>query len=434
MTTLSSIAEINGTVDPNESVLSNLTKLANASGCFVTWDPSAGKWSVIINDTAPSVMTFDDTNIISSINITGTGISELYNAVTIEFPHRDLRDTTDYIDLRIPESDRFPQELDNTLNIRLECINNPLQAQYIASRELKQSRVDTVVDFRTDYTANGLSAGDVISVNNSIYGYNGKKFRIISIEEEDGDDGSLIYAIQALEYDPDVYTTQGLVIEERTKKTGIVPKAANQSIILSDDIDTTQSFANVADKLGIGGLLQILNQFGDGGIPFFTNFTINVDTSTVQTYYNNFAGNVTGWSTGFSNGDPASIIIRAFQLPNPVTQLNLNITAPLSTYDYYTKINGSDVLRQGFVAYVPSQIDVFDPNNSQTTYTIDWQANAISVTIEDAPAGIYQIGIKPLLTYDLDQEVGNEIFPFNHSIMPNANGAGITFTGSTIKI
>jgi hypothetical protein len=226
--------EINGVVDTSQPVLENINTLANASGVFVTWDPSAGSWSVIKNDVGTAVMNFNDSNIIGNINISGSGINDMYNAVTIEYPHQDLRDTRDYIDLEIPSEQRYPQELDNKLEIKLDCINNPVQAQLIASRELKQSRVDKIITFSTSYLGNGLSAGDLISVTSTMYAYTAKVFRIITIQEDDNDESGIVYQITALEYDAGVYSTAGLVRKERNKKTGIVPKNANQVVMASD--------------------------------------------------------------------------------------------------------------------------------------------------------------------------------------------------------
>ncbi len=227
--------EINGVVDTSQTVLNNLNTLATASGCWVTYDVSTGLWSVIINRAGASVKSFNDSNIIGGINVSGSGINESYNKVTVEFPHKDLRDQIDYIDLAIPEADRFENEEDNTLNIQLNIVNDPVQAQYIAAVELKQSRVDKVIDFRTDYSALGIRAGDLIDVTASAYGFSSKVFRVIKLSEIDSDDGNIELQITALEYDANVYNSSGLIRSERTKKTGILPKITNDTLQNIDD-------------------------------------------------------------------------------------------------------------------------------------------------------------------------------------------------------
>lgn len=234
MATLTNAFQINGVVDTKQSVLANLNTLCTSSGCWLSYDVNTGLWSVVINRAGTSVKSFDDSNIIGNINISGSGINELYNAVSIEFPHKDLRDQTDYIDLEIPAADRFPNEIDNTLNIKLQTVNDPVAAQYIASVELKQSRVDKIIEFRSDYTALGLKAGDIIDITSDVYGYTNKEFRITKIVESDPGDGSIQLSITALEYDADVYDDSNLVRIERTKKTGIVPKASNTALTQAD--------------------------------------------------------------------------------------------------------------------------------------------------------------------------------------------------------
>lgn len=249
-------SEINGVIDTNQNVLENLNMLATAAGCFLTWDPSEGLWSVIPNTTGSSVKSFDDSNIIGPIAVSSSGINELYNSVSINFPHKDLRDSVDTIILTIPEGDRYAQELDNNLEITLPIINDPVQAQLIANRELKQSRVDKVIRFTTDYTSNGLKAGDLIAITASMYGFTNKVFRVTAIEEEDTDEGAIVFSITALEYDADVYSTAGLTRETKTKRTGIIPKISNAAIQTSEDIDVG---SQVARLLGANILLGLLN-------------------------------------------------------------------------------------------------------------------------------------------------------------------------------
>jgi hypothetical protein len=233
MSTIGTLFEINGVISTDKSVMQNINTLCTSAGAWMTYDIAEGKWSVVINRAGASISSFNDSNIIGGINISGTGVNELYNSATIEYPHKDLRDQTDYIDLEIPAGDRFPYELDNRLNIKLDCINNPVTAQYLASVELKQSRIDKVIQFRTDYSKIGLKAGDIIDVTNSVYGYTAKKFRITKVEEEDTE--GLAISITALEYDENVYSTDGLIRKIREKKTGIVPKDNNQSLTSIDN-------------------------------------------------------------------------------------------------------------------------------------------------------------------------------------------------------
>lgn len=279
--------EINGVIDTNQNVLSNIHSLCEASGCWLSYDVTTGLWSVVINSTGSSAKSFDDSNIIGAINVTGTGINEAYNKVSVEFPHKDLRDQTDYVDLEIPEANRFPNELDNTLSINLKLTNDPVQAQYIGTVQLKQSRVDRIVEFRTDYTSFGLRAGDLIDITSTMYGFTSKVFRITKLVEEDADDGSLNIAITALEYDADVYNTGGLVRSERLKKTGITPKSNNSILTASDNAYAIKSSNSLLYEF----------QTPTNGI------VITSWTGNTQTFMAGFPSNVSHadcYSTGYS--------------------------------------------------------------------------------------------------------------------------------------
>jgi hypothetical protein len=237
-TVIPGLFQINGVVSTDKSVLQNINAICTAAGCWMTYDITEGKWSVIMNRAGSSIASFTDANIIGGITVSGKGINELYNSVTIEFPHKDLRDQTDYIDFDIDSAKRFPNELDNKLNLSTDLANDPIQAQYIAGAELKQSRVDKVIQFRTDFSMLGLKAGDLIDITSSMYGYSGKVFRITRLEEDDSD--VLQLSITALEYDADVYSTADLNRKIRSKKTGITPKAANQTLYNSDAYNTAK--------------------------------------------------------------------------------------------------------------------------------------------------------------------------------------------------
>jgi hypothetical protein len=226
---------INGVVSTDKSVLQNINTLCTACGAWMTYDIAEGKWAVVINRAGSSIASFNDSNIIGGINVSGTGINDLYNTCSVEFPHKDLRDQTDYVDLEIDDVtwQYFPNELPKNMDIKIDIINDPIQAAYIGTSELKQSRVDKVIQFRTDYSKIGLKAGDLIDVTAEMYGYSAKMFRITKIEEDDGD--VLAISITALEYSEDIYSTTGLTRKLREKKTGIVPKAANTALTNLDN-------------------------------------------------------------------------------------------------------------------------------------------------------------------------------------------------------
>ena len=212
---------LNGLLATETPVLQNLEKICNAAGAWLTYDIHAGKWSVIINKTGNSVASFDDSNIIGPIRINGTGLYNLYNKVSISFPNADIRDQRDTITLEIPDADRNANEPDNTLNLTYDIVNDPVQAEILGLLELKQSRIDKVIQFNTDFSKIEVKAGDIIDITNSIYGFNQKLFRVVTVREVDSEAGAIDVEITALEYDPAVYSTADLSRYNRTSQIGI---------------------------------------------------------------------------------------------------------------------------------------------------------------------------------------------------------------------
>jgi hypothetical protein len=202
--------------------MQNMEMITSACQSWLTYDISQGKWAVVINEPGNSTVSFNDSNIIGPISIQGTGLKDLYNSVRVEFPHVDLNDQSDYIEDTIPDVDRNANEPDNTLNIKLDLINDPVMAESLGIIELQQSRVDRVINFVTDYTHLGVKAGDLIDVTNSVLGYTNKMFRVVTMSEADAEDGGLNITITALEYDAEVYNIDNIYRYERSNQNGLV--------------------------------------------------------------------------------------------------------------------------------------------------------------------------------------------------------------------
>lgn len=213
---------INGVLSTDKTVMQNMEMICGACQSWLTYDINQGKWAVVINEPGTSTVSFDDSNIIGPVSVQGTGLRELYNTVRVEFPHVDLADEPDYIENTIPEVDRNANEPDNTLTINLDLINDPVMAESLGMIELKQSRVNRVIKFTTDYTHLGVKAGDLIDVTNSVLGYTNKMFRVVSMAEQDAEDGGINITITALEYDANVYNLDDIFRYERSNQNGLV--------------------------------------------------------------------------------------------------------------------------------------------------------------------------------------------------------------------
>jgi hypothetical protein len=91
-----------------------------------------------------------------------------------------------------------------------------VQAQLVGYMELQQSRIDTTIQFVTDFSNLGLKAGDIIDVSSTIYGLSAVKFRIITIRESDAATGEIVLTITAQLYSDSVYDTSNLIRYIRT--------------------------------------------------------------------------------------------------------------------------------------------------------------------------------------------------------------------------
>jgi len=217
---------MNGIISTGDTVKNSIEKISQGSACWTTFDYSQGQWKLLNNRAASageltSAFVFDDDNIIGEVGITATNLEDLYNLLEVEFASRRIRDQNDYFKGAIDPGEMNDLEPPNTLNMRLEMVNNALHAARIGLIELKQSRVDKIITFRADYSAIQCEAGDVVKINNDVYGFDDKLFRITKIREVEGEDGSITVEVTALEYNSSLYTDETLIDSADTPGSGI---------------------------------------------------------------------------------------------------------------------------------------------------------------------------------------------------------------------
>ncbi len=211
--------QINGVIDTNQSVKANIDQILQNAAAWMSYDITKGKWRVYPKKEQESIFTFNDDNIIGGIDISSTKLDDLYNKLEVEFCNADIKDQRDYYREDYEGSDLNPNEPDNVLNMNLDMINNIEQAARVGRIEIKQTRSDLVLQFRTAHVGLKVQAGDVVQVKTELYGWGyvvngvnaypgGRKFRISRIKEIETESGSLIAEILAQEYVADVYTNE----------------------------------------------------------------------------------------------------------------------------------------------------------------------------------------------------------------------------------
>jgi len=195
-----------------------------------------------------SMLAFTDDNIASGIAISGTRLDDLYNSYEVEFFDRHNKDQRAYARDSIASGERNPNEPDNQLRMSLALCNNSMQADILGNLELRQSRDDLTVEFTTTHYGIQANAGDVISITSELYDWNPKYFRVMRVREQETDTG-LSAQIQALEYNPDVYTVEPITEFSTSANIGIgvygaSPNLPQPPVVVISEIDTDVAIPN----------------------------------------------------------------------------------------------------------------------------------------------------------------------------------------------
>ena len=441
MTTVASnLFKINGVIDTSKPVMENINNLALASNCWITYDIHTGKWSPIINRSGTSEASFNDSNIIGSINMSTTGLTDYYNRVELSFPHKDLYDQRDFVVYETPEEDRFPNEVDQTLTISTDCFNDPVQASLIATRELKQNRIDKIIEFTTDYSKLSLSAGAIIDVTNDAYGFNQKLFRVISVAEADGDDGAITVRVTALEYSDSVYNTDGLIREERGIDSGIISKMANATVLSSDYKATSNAVSNAVSNTNDVGAAELisasLTQYTN--LPGFYSGIVIQSVANTQAVYQQFASNPNGTyllpvTFGFFHANPNIDPAQPFKF------MQFNIEMPKGDFVYTMNGVTGNQGSGNFASYVyiyyidrpaDTVADLVTNGSLLTSYKTEYQTATITWADDDVLPGYYYIIAQPITFNDLS--VGN-VTPTSYTTVAQGSGGGFTVSGFILE-
>jgi hypothetical protein len=318
-------------------------------------------------------------------------------------------------------------------------INDPIRAEMIGLTELKQSRVDKIIEFRTDFSKMGVKAGDLIDVTASMYGFTSKLFRVIRISEEDGDDNSIQISITALEYDADVYDYTDLEFYPVTRENGVVSKNVNTTILNSDYQATTNQVSNALGNTSDTTAVDLLNAnlTTYTNLPgLYTGFNTQSVAST-QSVYASFAANPSGTfilAMGFSflHINPN---ITATQ---PWKFIQFNIEIPKGDFSY--TLGGTPITIGGnfasyiFIYYInrlATSVGDLLANGTELTVTkAEYQTATVTWAAENAVPGYYYILAQPITFSDLS--VGS-ITPTGYTTIAQGSGGGFTVSGFVLE-
>jgi hypothetical protein len=276
-----------------------------------------------------------DSNIVGEITVSGTSLTQISNAADIQFQNTDIQDKPDFVKVSLPSEELFENELPNTLQLSLPFTNKQTVATKLGLQILKQGRVDKIIRFQTDYSFVNLNAGDVIDVTSDVYGFTNKLFRIIEVEEAEGELGEILINFTCLEYDDDVYAFNIVEFLVETRD-GIISIGS-----IGQPNQPTVTTINVSNTPRVVVTARVPSGIVDRLEFWLTNDTLLVnDVDRVYTLIG-----------GFSNPEGGVLV------ENQEIQF---VYTPSSQSDFFIKVRGVNNLRSGpysqptgLVQYVP---------------------------------------------------------------------------------
>ena len=214
-----------GVIDTNQNIMNNMQLMANCCDCLIRYNEMTGLWGVIVQSPTYTVaMALDDSNIISSIQVTPTDIASSYNIAEVKFADGSSQDTfatATYNLAVINPSLMYPNEPVNKQNISLPLVNNDIRAQYLANRFLESGREDLQIKCKINYVGLQLEAGDIVTLTNVNYGWTDKLFRIGQVIENFEDTGEISASLSLMEYNPAIYDDVNVTQFTPAPNTGI---------------------------------------------------------------------------------------------------------------------------------------------------------------------------------------------------------------------
>lgn len=217
--------EFNGVLDTNNKIMANIQLMANCSDCLVRYNEILSLWSIITQQSTYTVaMNINNSNLISTIQVTPIDTSNAFNIVETKFPDGTQVDSFSSVtyDLAVIKPELlYPNEPVNKQSISLPLTNNNVQAQYITNRLLEAVRDDLQVQCEINYVGLQLEAGDIVTVTNANYGWVAKLFRIMKVTEKISDSGQVTAALSLSEFNPTVYDDKNITAFEEAPNTGL---------------------------------------------------------------------------------------------------------------------------------------------------------------------------------------------------------------------
>ena len=217
--------KFDGVLNTNQTIMNNLQTMASCCDCLLRYNELTGLWGVIVQKPTYTIsMNLDDSNIISSIQVTPVDIASTYNIAEVKFSDGSQQDaflSATYNLAVINPSLMYSNEPVNKQTITLPLVNNSVRAQYLANRFLEGAREDLQIKCKVNYIGLQMEAGDIVTMTNANYGWAAKLFRVGQVVENFDADGTITTSLSLMEFNPEVYDDANVTQFTPAPNTGI---------------------------------------------------------------------------------------------------------------------------------------------------------------------------------------------------------------------
>ena len=197
---------INGLIKSDKTVQDIQKNILKHSGAMLNWELPEGKWKIVPNANAniSGFKTFNNDNIVGEIKVTTSDITTFYNSARAQYIEKNHNSVKEDIIVHTPHFELNTNESKHKMELSYPLCDSASEAQRKADVELKQNRLDKVVNFKSDYTGLGIEPGDIFKLTNSDYGFSDKTFRAVKVIEV-MDDDILMLDITGIEWNNETY-------------------------------------------------------------------------------------------------------------------------------------------------------------------------------------------------------------------------------------
>ena len=214
-----------GVIDTKRTIMSNLQDMSSCCDCLIKYNEITAQWGVITQKATYTVaMDINDSNMVSSIQVSPIDIAGTYNIAEVKFPDQSNQDAFNSVTYDLAVIDpalMFPNEPVNKQSLNLPLVNNNVRAQYLANRFLKSAREDLMVQVSVNFVGIQLEAGDIVTVTNANYGWTAKPFRVNKVTESFGDDATVTAKLSLAEFNSTIYNDVSITEFEPYPNSGL---------------------------------------------------------------------------------------------------------------------------------------------------------------------------------------------------------------------